>query len=167
MTEQIEYKTDFPANRVTWRGVTYDSQLEADWAATLTAWGMLFVYHPGRVYLTDSVWEPDFQVDGDIVLEVKGPGNARIEKAWEASSMGLNVIIARQGFMPPVNELEVAGAVWEPSEYVVVNDDGRLVFVRSTEAGAGAGAMHTADYAYAHGKMGIKMFKAVGEDGIV
>ena len=86
---------DYKAKRREWRGQTYDSQLEADWAATFTAWGMEFRYHPGRLFLSSGdVYEPDFQLEFGI-FEVKGDHDQRIDKAWRAKvESGRPVIIA-------------------------------------------------------------------------
>lgn len=169
-----KWEDELKANRVTWRGQQYDSQLEADWAATFTQWGMLYVYHPGRLFLSDGVvWEPDFQLDGDVVFEVKGAHNNRIEKVVAAGDeTDLQIIVGRTGWMPSGSDLEHAGAVWEPDEWVVANYNGRVVFERASN-------MHpegmyyptylyySAPYASEYELMGIEMYKAVGEDSIV
>ncbi len=154
---------DFKPIRAVWRGVQYDSQLESDWAATFTAWGMEFEYHPGRLFLSGGdIYEPDFHLNGDIIFECKGDHNDRIDKAWRASSeLGLNVVIGRTGWLPAGTDVEVAGAVWEPEEWRVVNDGSELVFKKDCDGAA------SAVYAYARRLDGIRMFKAVGEDGIV
>ncbi len=172
---EIRYKTDYPARRVVWRGQQFDSQLEADWASTLVSWGIDYVYHPGRLYLdSGGVYEPDFQLEDcgggsgqGILLEVKGGGNDRIEKAWEAAESGFCVIIGRSGWIPAGADTEVAGAVWEPEEMVVVERDGAMCWSREDEVGTSETVRWTAMYAFARGLEGIRMFKAVGEDGIV
>lgn len=155
-----------PIKRV-WRGVEYDSQLEADWACTFAMWGMEHVYHPGTMVLsTGELWEPDFQLDEDIIFEVKGWHNERIEKAWTAASMGYRVVIGRAGLVPAGSDAEHAGAVWEPADrWMVVNKGSRIVFHDRDHAYVGSRPSWSADFAVEHGLDGIRWFKAVGEDG--
>lgn len=157
------------AVRKVWRGVQFDSQLEADWAATLTAWGMEWKHHPGSLQLPDGRWwEPDFQVEGtdsDILLEVKGWHNERLDKAWIAAAMGFKVVVGREGWMPAGHSGEFAGAVWEPHEWVVVNVGSKLRFMQEQDALLGSVApSYSADVAHARGLDGIRWFKAVGDD---
>lgn len=160
------------AKRVAWRGQQFDSQLEADWASTFVSWGLEYAYHPGRVFLGDSVWEPDFQVDAgpwDVLFEVKGAGNDRIEKVHEARRMGFNVIVGRVGWIPAGTDVEVAGAMWEDANewFLVERPDGSTRFHKASETLAGGRAIRwSADFAVAHGLEGVRFFKAVGEDGI-
>jgi hypothetical protein len=147
------------SKRKVWRGVQFDSQLEADWYATLGVWGVDFVYHPGWVALSGGVvYEPDFQLEGDVLLEVKGGGNERIEKAWQAGrELGLTVVVARPGVVLGGNDVEGAGAVWEPKDVGLTKD---LVFTKRREEIV----YFSADVAYDEGYDGIRWFKAVGED---
>ena len=150
------------ANRVTWRGTTYDSQLEADWHATLITWGVEAVYHPGRIYLGDTVWEPDFQVDAgddDLLLEVKGWGNHRIEKVDEARAQGFNVIVGRPGIVVGGNEVEFAIAHWEGDFNVVKRD--HHMFVRDGQELPDDTVFCSAETALARNATGIRSFKAV------
>lgn len=159
---------DYKAIRKTWRGVTYDSQLEADWAATLTAWRIEFRYHPGRIFLSNNdIYEPDFQLEGDIIFEVKGEADQRIDKAWRAGlETGIPVIVGRGGWIPAASGIEYAGAVWEPEEWVVERVNGKLQWARAAETWRESEKFYSAMYGYARGHEGIRMFKAVGEDEI-
>lgn len=163
----MQWESDLKAKRGSWRGVEYDSQLERDWAATLTMWGMEFVYHPGRVFLSNGdIYEPDFQLDCDMILEVKGAGNERLDKALRAGrETGIPVIVGRSSWMPGGSDLEYAGAVWEPAEYGVVRDGERLCFRKGIEDVEAAS--WSAHLAFARGLEGIRFFKAVGDDRAV
>lgn len=153
---------DVKANPGPWKGCMYDSQLERDWAATFTMWGMEFRYHPGQMFLPDgSIWEPDFQLDGDIIFEVKGAHDDRLWKAWAAREAGFNVIVGREGYVPPVADLEYAGAVWEPDEWVIVNKGSKLRW--QLGADYEVEASYSARLAYENGLHGIRFFKAIGE----
>lgn len=104
------------ANRVEWQGKVYDSQLEADWAATLDSWGLSVVHHPGRIQLSTGWWEPDFLCD-DVLLEVKGPGGDRLWKPAEAEQThGGGVVILRPGLIVPGTDNETAGAIWHGTQ---------------------------------------------------
>lgn len=161
---------DFKPIRRTWRGVTYDSQLEADWSATLQTWGVAYVYHPGRIALPEGgVWEPDFQVDAggdDLLLEVKGAHNHRMDKVEAARSAGYNVIVGREPMGPADPEVEVAGAVWEPGlDWFLIRDAGKTVrFHRRDNAMVGHLLGWSADVALEHRFDGVRMFKAVGDE---
>lgn len=148
--------------------MTYDSQLEADWASTFCAWGIEFDYHPGWMLLKNGDrWEPDFMLEGDIVFEVKGEHDHRIDKAWRAASeYGLKVIVGRSGWIPAGVDIEFSGAVWEPEWWVLENRDGRLQFVDTRTVQPTGTCAFSASYAYAHGKSGVRWFKAVGDDGV-
>lgn len=150
---------ELKAKRVVWRDQQFDSVLEADWAATFTAWGMEYVYHPGRLYLANSdIWEPDFQLDGDVLFEAKGEHNHRIDKATRAEAeTGIGVIIGRGGWLPPGTDLEYALAVWEPDDWVVVDNR----YARGLEMGACSGFL-----AFARARPAMRMYKAIGEAGI-
>lgn len=110
------------ANRVVWEGVTYDSQLEADWACTLKSWGIQVLHHPGRLLLsTGEKWEPDFITvprwsgDPELLLEVKGPGNDRLWKirdAEETNGVEGKIVILRPGLVLGGSSNESAGACW-------------------------------------------------------
>lgn len=165
--EQPKALPDFPAKRVTWRGTTYDSQLEADWASTLTKWDMLFVYHPGRIFLADSVYEPDFQLEGDILLEVKGLHNDRIEKVYEAQEQGYKIVVGRPGVVMGDNEVEFAIAVWDGDYVVAFTEDERLVFQQDPGVEADGEFFFSAESAVLGFGPALQSFKAVGEDGIV
>ena len=161
---------DLEAKRTTFRGVTYDSVLEADWAATLTAWRMEFVYHPGRVYLANmDTYEPDFQLDGDIILEVKGAHNQRIDKAYRLESeLAIPVLIGRAGFLPSGADSTYAGAHWEGGDGVAfaverTSSYARFRPVLPHEEVYDERLHFSAPYAYARDLNGIRMFKAVGD----
>ena len=158
---------DYKAKRREWRGQTYDSQLEADWAATFTAWGMEFRYHPGRLFLSNGdVYEPDFQLEFGI-FEVKGDHDQRIDKAWRANvETGIPVIIGRGGWIPAASGIEYAGAVWEPEEWVVERVGEKLVWSHEKEADPANDQHYSAMFGFARGFEGIRMFKAVDGDGI-
>lgn len=157
---------DIKAIRRVWRGQQFDSQLEAHWAATFTQWGMEYVYHPGRVFLANNdIYEPDFQLDCDVIFEVKGEHDDRIDKAWRcAAETGIPVIVGRSGWLPAGSNLEYAGAVWEPDDWWVTNSGSRLCFTQDHDVEQDSA---TAYLAYARGWNGIRMFKAVGDDQIV
>lgn len=160
----MAWNTDFKVKRTIFRGTEYDSVLEADWAATLTMWGIEFVYHPGRIFLSNNdIYEPDFQLDCDMMLEVKGGHNERIDKAWRASTeSGIPIVVGRASFLPAGTNMEYAGAVWEPEEIAVVNVGSRVCF--STDVPDVEQASWSAMWAYARGLSGIRMFKAVGDN---
>jgi hypothetical protein len=159
---------DYQAKRGVWRGTEYDSQLERDWAATFTAWGMDFKYHPGRIFLSNNdIYEPDFQLDGDVIFEVKGEADQRIDKAWRASvETGIPVIVGRSPWIPAASGIEYAGAVWEPEEWVIVNAASKLRWAHVEDLQRPKEAHYSAMFGYARGYEGIRMFKAIGEDGI-
>ena len=158
---------DYKAIRRIWRGQQYDSQLEADWAATFTAWGVEFRYHPGRIFLSNGdVYEPDFQLEGDVIFEVKGSHDQRVDKAWRANvETGIPVIVGRGGWIPAASGIEYAGAVWEPEEWVVARIGETLEFARAGEY-PGAQEHYSAMFGFARGFEGIRMFKAIDGDGI-
>lgn len=121
------------AKKVAFGGHTYDSQLEADWAATLSKLGVEFIAHPGSLQLNDGDrYEPDFLlVNEDILLEVKGPHNDRLEKTVRASrEFEKTILIGREGFVIAFDaELETAGLVWHNAdvageEWVIVWSEG-------------------------------------------
>lgn len=98
----------------------YDSVLEADWAATLESLGIEFTHHPGSLRLSDGrVYEPDFVLTREeILLEVKGNHNERVEKAAIASrDHGLTALIGRVGLVPAGSNVEEAGLVWHNAIY--------------------------------------------------
>lgn len=162
---------DIRAIRRVWRGIQFDSQLEADWAATFEAWGMEYHYHPGFMVFDDGVrWEPDFLLENDVVFEVKGEHNERLDKAKRAGlEFGLSVVIGRGGIIHPGMTVEAAGAVWEPSRWAVRHDDEarRSVFVDTDGLSDVSDLMWSADVALLTGAEGIRCFKAVGDDEIV
>ena len=110
------------AKRVAWEGRVYDSQLEADWHATLASWGVEVKYHPGRIPLGGGGWwEPDFLATDargeQIMLEAKGPHDDRLWKtAAAARETGLPGVVLRPGLVPAGSEVESAGAVWHGPE---------------------------------------------------
>jgi hypothetical protein len=65
-----------------YRGITFASSLEADWAATFDFYGWTWQYEPVGVQLEDGQWyRPDFYLPTQRVwAEVKGPHNERIDK---------------------------------------------------------------------------------------
>jgi len=72
--------------RPSWYGGTvFRSKLEADWAATLDDWRIVWQYEPETITLPSGVtYIPDFWLpELGIWLEVKGTGVPRIEKAVE------------------------------------------------------------------------------------
>lgn len=66
----------------TYKGVTYRSTLEADWAATFDWYGITTSYEPVAVKLSDGqLYRCDFWLKAQRVwCEVKGPHNLRIDK---------------------------------------------------------------------------------------
>jgi hypothetical protein len=65
-----------------YRGVTFASTLEADWAATFDAFQWKWQYEPVGIELPDGQrYRPDFYLPTQRVwCEVKGPHNERLEK---------------------------------------------------------------------------------------
>lgn len=110
-----------------WRGIQFDSVLEADWAASLTVWGVDWIHHPGSLYLSDGrEWQPDFLLKNayawgtDILLEVKGEHNLNLDKAHIAQSdhPDLIVLVGRSPYLRGDDLGEYPAAVWEPSDFV-------------------------------------------------
>jgi hypothetical protein len=66
----------------TYRGVTFASTLEADWACTFDQLQWKWEYEPHGILVEDSVWyRPDFYLPTQRVwAEAKGPHNQRIDK---------------------------------------------------------------------------------------
>jgi hypothetical protein len=161
---------DYLPKRVEWMGTVFDSQLEADWAASLRMWGVEYLYHPGRVFLGETVWEPDFQVDAggrDLLLEVKGEHNHRIEKVDEARQAGFNVIVGRTGWIPAGSVIEHAGAVWvSPERWFMGRTDSWTRFQLAEDAFVGHVVGWSADFAFEHGVDGVRWFKAYGKDDV-
>lgn len=154
--------------RPVWRGQQFDSQLEADWAATFQSWGMEYVYHPGRMALSGGVvWEPDFQLDGDVVFEVKGEHNERLWKVEQAREElpSLAILVGRAGFIPGGMDTEVAGAVWEPEDWVLVYAGTHVAWMHESEID-GHDVYYSGHRACTNGLMGIRMFKAIDNDGV-
>lgn len=103
---------EITAKKVRYDELIFDSQLEADWYATLVSWGFKPRHHPGRIQLSVGHWEPDF-LCGDVLLEVKGPGGDRLWKPAEAEAThGLGVVVLRPGLVLPGSANETAGACW-------------------------------------------------------
>ena len=107
-----------------WRDRRFDSVLEANWAASLTAWGVDWVHHPGSIQLSDGrEWQPDFLLKNannhgaDILLEVKGDHNHRIDKPWLAQADHPDLIILVGRAPHYVSGRSDGGAVWEPSDF--------------------------------------------------
>lgn len=91
----------------TWyRGVKFDSRLEADWAATFDAWGWYWQREPDGIRLpSGECYLPDFHLPSQKVwCEVKGPHNERLSKAAELQQA----------------LLDEAGDQWEFGSYLVV-----------------------------------------------
>lgn len=68
-----------------YRGTTFRSRLEADWAATLDANHIQWTYEPETITLpSGAVYLPDFWLpELGTWIEVKGPGIPRVEKTVE------------------------------------------------------------------------------------
>lgn len=79
---------------MTYAGVRFRSTLEADWAATLDALGIVWQYEPEAVRLpSGELYLPDFYLPEIATwLEVKGPHNERLDKTRE---------LAEAVFYPP------------------------------------------------------------------
>lgn len=71
--------------RTKYRGITFRSTLEADWAATLDSLRIGWQYEPQGLTLSSGVlYRPDFYLPAiGTWLEVKGPGVPGAEKAIE------------------------------------------------------------------------------------
>lgn len=71
--------------RTTYRGITFRSTLEADWAATLDTLGWHWQYEPIAIQLdSGGAYLCDFHLPNQRVwCEVKGPHNERLEKTAE------------------------------------------------------------------------------------
>lgn len=114
------------SKKITWRGIEFDSVLEANWAATLTVYGIDWVFHPGSIWLGVTEWQPDFLLKNagpygeDILFEVKGDHNMRIEKAYRCQSENPDktVLIGREGFLRGDDMNEYPGAVWHRADEV-------------------------------------------------
>lgn len=72
----------------TYSGVLFRSTLEADWAATLDHYGIVWQYEPEAVQLpSGAYYRPDFYLPQLTTwLEVKGWHNERLDKAQELAS---------------------------------------------------------------------------------
>lgn len=72
----------------TYSGVLFRSTLEADWAATLDHYGIVWQYEPEAVQLpSGTYYRPDFYLpELTTWLEVKGWHNERLDKAQELAS---------------------------------------------------------------------------------
>lgn len=82
MTGTIPRHPIIAAIPMEYRGVTYRSTLEADWAATMDALGWFYNYEPIALTFGGIGYLPDFFVPNQNVwLEVKGPHDERIHKA--------------------------------------------------------------------------------------
>lgn len=68
-----------------YRGTTFRSRLEADWAATLDARGVPWDYEPEGYQLSDGTWySPDFWLPSARAwLEVKGSHMLRVTKVYQ------------------------------------------------------------------------------------
>lgn len=104
----------------TYRGVTYRSALEADWAATFDEWEVYYEYEPQPYRLpSGAVYDVDFYLPGMYTYcEAKGPHNARRWKPLEFVRA-----ISEDNFKPDqylVLMLRSAGpgnvAAWEPAD---------------------------------------------------
>ena len=73
------------AKPATYHGVVFRSTLEANWAATLDQFGIVWEYEPEVFTLpSGTTYIPDFRLpELGTWLEVKGPTVPRIEKAVE------------------------------------------------------------------------------------
>lgn len=111
----------------TWRGILFDSVLEADWAASMTVWGVDWIHHPGSLWLSDGrEWQPDFLLKNahsygtDMLLEVKGEHNANADKIDIAREDHPDQLIltGRSPYLRADDLGEYAAAVWEPEDFV-------------------------------------------------
>lgn len=77
--------TTIEAIPTTYRGTTFRSRLEANWAASLDARGIIWEYEPKGIDLpSGATYIPDFWLPSlGTWIEVKGPGVPGIEKAVE------------------------------------------------------------------------------------
>lgn len=165
------------ANPGFWRGFFFDSQLERDWYATFCEWGVRAVPHPGQLRLSDgTIYEPDFllpemQDGAGVLFEAKGWADDRIWKPRQAAlEAGLDVVIGREGFVPPDPGLEFAGARWEgvpdrPGDPIVLAMiDGAWEFIRQSKLDYPLryDVRYSADQL--DSEYGIRMFKAVGDE---
>lgn len=112
---------DIYSRKVTWRDTEFDSVLEMNWCASLTVWGVDWVFHPGRILLSNGEWwEPDLLLRGamgegqDILLEVKGGHDERIHKPRLAQEEhpDLMVLVGREYYLRADMVNEIPGAVW-------------------------------------------------------
>lgn len=117
---------EIKSHRVDFEGMIFDSQLEADWYATLKSWGLAVTHHPGSIRLpgdSGGWWEPDFLVTGwdgvEVLAEAKGPHDDRLWKAAEVDVLHPElggVVILRPGVIVPGSTNETAGAVWHGTQ---------------------------------------------------
>lgn len=133
--------TRLPAREVEMFGVRFKSVLEARWAKTFERWGVPWRYEAARIVLPRSgrVWIPDFYLPReDIMIEVKGDHNERLDKVYEAQrewphlKMAVGRLGGADGFLCFDT---IAGDIWAPLVY-----DGKMFIIdlRTTAAPKGA-----------------------------
>ena len=108
-----------------WRGLWFDSVLEADWAATFTVWGVDWEWHPFSIELSDGrAYEPDFLLSAaaewaeDVLFEAKGDHDERIDKVQlcAADHPELLLLVGRAPFLRADYSNEYAAAVWHSAD---------------------------------------------------
>lgn len=109
-----EWQDPVEAKKVEYRHMVFDSLLEKAWYLTLEKLGAKVWDHPAALDLQDGrTYEPDFLV-GDVLCEVKGPHDERIDKPYRAYELyQLPVLILRPGQFSGEWDEERPGAVWE------------------------------------------------------
>jgi hypothetical protein len=100
-------------------GITFRSRLEADWAQTLNANGIKWVYEPETITLpSGTVYIPDFWLpELGTWIEVKGTGIPRIEKTIELAKTRACHCEGECSCQWPGGELVIVGREslgWEP-----------------------------------------------------
>lgn len=154
--------SDYPmAKKVWWDGREYDSVLESSWAASLAAWGVHAVHHPGTLWLTDGrAYETDFLLPTgghwgtELLLEVKGSHRLNMDKVEQLrlDHPDKLVIVGLEPYVMGDDVGEYGGARWEPADYEIEIHGERFISAERVEEA---------------GKPGLKMFRAVrGSDEI-
>ena len=149
------------AKPVTWRDQNFDSQLEADWAASLTVWEVDWRFHPGFIEVGDGrLWEPDFLLRNagawgeDILFEVKGPHDNRIDKPQlvQEQHPDLIILIGRVPYLDAADDSQYPGAVWSRPD-----GSGYLWELNGKDVTYVSGELATYDVP------GLIFFKAIGD----
>ena len=108
-----------------WRGLLFDSVLEADWFASLTVYGINWVHHPGSLRLSDGrEYQPDGLLLGavpfgqDILFEVKGVGVPGLDKTLlcQQDNPDLLVLVGRTPYLRADDLGEYPAAVWHQAD---------------------------------------------------